>query len=140
MGSKCGECLYEYLEYDRAPCNQCFYSNPLHDYPNMFEPKTQPSQQAKADAGKLQLTLVPTEVIRAIAKVRMYGVSKYPETGVDGWKTIEPERIWNAAYRHFIACVDDPASIDEESGLKHLYHCVTNLAFLCEMEGDNNDL
>ena len=35
-------------------------------------------QTAKADAGKLQLTLVPREIIREIAKVRMYGNAKYP--------------------------------------------------------------
>ena len=34
-------------------------------------------QQAKADAGKLELDLVPTQIIRDIAEVRMYGNQKY---------------------------------------------------------------
>ena len=49
------------------------------------EEVTENNQQAKSDAGKPQLTLVPRRIIWAIAKVRMYGVNvKYPETGRDG--------------------------------------------------------
>lgn len=93
-----------------------------------------PDQTAKADAGKLRLTLVPTEVIRAIATVRGYGVMKYPDGGVENWRKVEVERYRDAAYRHFLAYLDDPHGNDEESGLPHLWHCVTNLAFLCELE------
>lgn len=42
---------------------------------------TENNQQAKADAGKPQLTLVPRRIIWAIAKVREYGCKKYPEGG-----------------------------------------------------------
>ena len=38
-------------------------------------------QPAKADAGKLRITLVPRQIIREIAAVRMYGNQKYPEGG-----------------------------------------------------------
>ena len=34
-------------------------------------------QTAKADAGKLQLSLVPTQIIKDVAEVRMYGHKKY---------------------------------------------------------------
>lgn len=34
-------------------------------------------QNAKADAGKLQLSLVPTQIVKDIAEVRMYGNLKY---------------------------------------------------------------
>lgn len=92
------------------------------------------NQDPKADKGKLRLTLVPLQIIREIAKVRMFGVAKYPKTGVDGWKSIEIERIRDAAFRHFIAYLEDPAGLDEESGLPHLSHLACNISFLCEME------
>ena len=90
-------------------------------------------QTAKADAGKLRLTLVPRQIIRDIAKVRMYAVStKYKDP--DNWKRVELERYRDAAYRHFLAYLDNPNSVDEESGLSHLSHLATNIAFLCELE------
>lgn len=92
------------------------------------------NQDPKADKGKLRLTLVPLQIIREIAKVRMFGVAKYPKTGVDGWKSIEIQRIRDAAFRHFIAYLEDPAGLDEESGLPHLSHLACNISFLCEME------
>ena len=88
-------------------------------------------QTAKADAGKLPLTLVPTELIRAVAAVRKYGVQKYKQP--DNWKRVEPQRYRDAAFRHFLAYIDDPESLDE-SGLPHLWHCACNLAFLIALE------
>ena len=92
------------------------------------------NQSAKADEGKLQITLVPREIIRNIAVTRMYGNKKYPEGGVDNWKRVEKERYRDALCRHLLEYLDDPASIDRESGLPHLYHLATNVSFLCEME------
>lgn len=89
-------------------------------------------QTAKRDAGKLQLTLVPREIIRAIAATRMYGTMKYGNP--DNWKRVEIERYRDAAFRHFLAYLDDPKGIDRESGLPHLWHLATNIAFICEME------
>lgn len=91
-------------------------------------------QNAKQDAGKLKLTLVPTQIIRDIAVIREYGNNKYPEGGPDNWKQVEPERYRDAAFRHFLAYIDDPSSIDKESGYPHLWHLACNVAFLCEME------
>lgn len=96
------------------------------------------NQTAKADAGKAQLTLVPRRIIWAIAKVRMYGVNvKYPQTGRDGWKTIDKERIQDAMFRHMLKYLENPNAVDEDSGLPHLWHLATNCAFLCEMEQDS---
>lgn len=89
-------------------------------------------QEAKADAGKPQLTLVPRQIIRAIAAVRMYGNSKYGDP--DNWRTVEVERYRDALFRHLLAYLDDPQGKDEESGLPHLWHIACNVAFLCEME------
>ena len=90
----------------------------------------------KADFGKIRPTLVPTQIIRDIAEVREYGLLKYPETGKDGWKEIDIERIRDAMCRHLLAYLDNPRGLDEESGLSHLAHLATNVAFLCEMEAE----
>lgn len=90
-------------------------------------------QSAKADAGKLQLTLVPLEIIRDIAAIRMYGNRKYGDP--NNWKNVSKERYRDAAFRHFLAYLTDPEGVDEESGLPHLWHLACNIAFLCEMEG-----
>lgn len=89
-------------------------------------------QTAKADAGKPRLSLVPTEIINCIARVREYGVTKY--TDPDNWKRVSTDRYHDALFRHVIAYINDPASVDEESGLPHLWHIATNCAFLCELE------
>lgn len=94
-------------------------------------------QNAKADAGKARLSLVPSEIIRCIARVREYGVEKYSDP--ENWRKVEPERYRDAMYRHLLAYIDDPQGVDEESGLPHLWHLATNVAFLCDMEKvDNN--
>ena len=95
------------------------------------------NQAYKADAGKLQLTLVPLQIIYDIAAVRMYGNAKYPDGGPDNWKRVEPQRYRDAAFRHFLAYLADPAGVDEESGLLHRWHLECNLAFLAELEGDH---
>ena len=97
-------------------------------------------QTIKADDGKLRLTLVPTELIRAVARIRMYGNAKYPEGGPDNWKKVEPERYRDALFRHLLAYLDDPDSVDNESGLPHRWHLETNLAFLAELEELHGDI
>lgn len=87
---------------------------------------------AKADTGKPKLSLVPVEIIRCIARVREFGVEKYKDP--DNWKQVEAERYRDAAFRHMLAYVEEPDGVDEESGLPHLWHLATNIAFLCEME------
>ena len=90
-------------------------------------------QEAKADAGKSQLTLVPRRILFDIARVREYGTKKYGDP--ENWRQVEIQRYRDAAFRHFLAYLDDPEGVDEESGLPHLAHLACNVAFLCEMEG-----
>ena len=89
------------------------------------------NQQAKADAGKPILSLVPAEIIYEIEKVRSYGVKKYKNP--DNWKNVELERYHEALLRHTLAVWDDIGARDEESGLLHLSHIATNIAFILEM-------
>ena len=91
-------------------------------------------QFAKSDAGKLKPTLVPSELVRAVAAIRMYGNEKYGDS--ESWKRVSAQRYRDAAYRHWLAYVDDPKSVDEESGLPHLWHLACNIAFLIAKEGE----
>jgi len=88
--------------------------------------------EAKHDEGKPDPTLVPRQIIWDIAATRGYGNKKYGSP--DNWKTVEIQRYRAAAFRHFLAYLDDPQGVDAESGLPHLSHLATNIAFLCELE------
>lgn len=90
-------------------------------------------QTAKADAGKLQISLVPTQIIKDIAEVRAYGSAKYGST--NNWKKVELRRYVDAMLRHALEFVDDPRSVDAESGIQHYKHMACNMAFICEMMG-----
>lgn len=95
------------------------------------------NQEIKADAGKPQLTLVPRQIIFEIAKIREYGIKKYGKS--ESWKQVEIERYRDATFRHFMAYLDNPRGVDEESGLPHLSHLACNIAFLCELERNENE-
>lgn len=97
--------------------------------------KKETTQSIKADAGKPQLTLVPRQILFDIAEVRAFGVKKYG--GPDNWKQVDIQRYRDAAFRHFMAYLDDPQGNDKESGLSHLAHLACNIAFLCELEKEN---
>ena len=88
----------------------------------------QADQEAKADAGKPRLSLVPMSIIWAIAHVREFGCKKYKDP--DNWKKVEPARYKEALLRHVLAYVDNEDSVDEESGLLHLWHAACNICFL----------
>jgi hypothetical protein len=92
------------------------------------------NQEAKFDSGKPQLRLVPTEITKCIARVREYGTAKYKDP--ENWKKVEKERYIDAMYRHLLEYVKDNNSVDEESGLPHLWHLACNVAFLCEIENE----
>lgn len=92
---------------------------------------------AKHDEGKLQIHLVPPQIIRDIAEVRMYGNKKYKDP--DNWKTVEKWRYVDALLRHLLAYLEDSDSIDEESGIPHYKHAACNMAFICAMEEKNKE-
>ena len=94
----------------------------------------------KLDTGKIQPMLVCSSVVEAIARVREYGLKKYPDTGKDGWRRLSIEQLQNACYRHWLLYVENPNGVDAESGLPHLWHVACNVMFLCERfkkDGDN---
>lgn len=91
------------------------------------------NQTAKSDAGKLEIDLVPTQIIRDIAEVRMYGTQKYQDP--ENWKKVELRRYINAMLRHTLAFIDDPNGVDSESGIPHYKHAECNWAFISEILG-----
>ena len=95
-------------------------------------------QNAKADRGKLRLTLVPTEAVEAVAAIRMFGVQKY--TDESNWKRVEKDRYKDAAFRHYVRYLREPYGMDSESNLPHLWHCLCNLFFLCALEIEDGTL
>ena len=90
------------------------------------------NQTIKTDKGKPQCRLVPSEIVRSVAKVREYGLEKYGSA--ESWKDVSIDRYQDALYRHLLAYIENPVGIDEESGLPHLWHIACNVAFLCELQ------
>lgn len=84
-------------------------------------------QLYKADVGKPELRLVPPNIMYHIAIVKKYGNDKYKVP--DSWKTVNPDRYTDAMLRHALAFAEDPYSVDEESGIPHLFHLACNVAF-----------
>lgn len=92
---------------------------------------TDDDQSAKADKGKLELSLVNPELVKAVAEVRMYGTEKYGDS--ENWRKVEPKRYVDALYRHLLAYIEGN-EVDEESGLSHLSHMACNISFLLDKE------
>lgn len=94
-------------------------------------------QTAKADDGKLEIDLVPMQIVKDIAEVRMYGNRKYGDP--ENWKQVELRRYINALLRHTLAFAESANSIDEESGLPHYKHMACNMAFICRMMAERDE-
>lgn len=85
-------------------------------------------QEAKADANKLMMELIPPEAFEALAEVLTYGANKYkPES----WRTVQIDRYIGAMLRHYTEYRKDPLSVDKESGILHIKHLYCNAMFLC---------
>lgn len=85
----------------------------------------------KHDGGKPRLSLVPAEAIEAIGIVMTHGAEKYGEAS---YRQVEPKRYRDALMRHVCKWLKDPYGLDEDSGLPHIWHIITNAAFLCELD------
>ena len=84
----------------------------------------------KFDAEKLRYDLVPPSAVKAMADVLTFGARKYKP---NNWKNCQdPERYLAALIRH-IEAYRSGEELDTDSGLPHLAHAMTNLAFLLEL-------
>lgn len=98
----------------------------------------QPEQAAKYDGGKPHPSYVPVEIIEGVMRVREYGHAKYGDQA-DHWDQVEAKRYHQAMLRHVLACWNDPYSVDPESGLLHLEHIATNVAFMLALRSGGED-
>ena len=82
----------------------------------------------KDDDHKIRLDLIPPEVIMEIGKVLTFGAIKYAP---NNWQQLPNfnRRYYAAALRHLMAWRMGE-DFDKESGLLHLSHALTCLAFL----------
>ena len=98
---------------------------------------SQQEQGMKFDSGKLLYSLIPPETSKALAEVLSFGAQKYPP---DNWMLVEngKQRYLDALYRHLQAYRFGEA-VDPESGLHHLAHALSNVAFLHYLETTKKD-
>lgn len=85
----------------------------------------------KADAGKVQLSLLPFDALEIIARVMEFGALKY---GRDNWRNVEAVRYEDAMLRHF-AAIQRGEFADPESGLPHAAHMACCAIFLTAKAG-----
>ena len=81
------------------------------------------------NSGKAELHQVPSSLMFAVAKTLMYGEQKYEKGNFRkgmSWTT-----VYDCLQRHMLKWLDGEQN-DEESGLPHLYHAASNIAFLIE--------
>jgi len=80
----------------------------------------------KFDEEKPNPGLFYTSALYETVFVRAFGIKKHGS--VDGWKTTEPIKHFDAAIRHIRAVIDGE-DLDEESGRLHLAHAICNCMF-----------
>lgn len=85
----------------------------------------------KFDGDKVRYDLVPPSAVKALADVFTYGARKYKP---GNWQEVdEPNRYVAALYRHLEAYRMGETH-DQESGLHHLAHAMTNCAILLHFD------
>ena len=106
-------------------------SIPYTDEPSSFTVVEKPGG-LKYDDGKLQYGLIPPIATKSLAQVLTFGAAKYAP---NSWQTVQDgeRRYLDALYRHLEA-YRTGESTDSESGLSHLAHAITNVAFLLHFE------
>lgn len=99
--------------------------------------------------GKNMLSLVPTELIEGVGKVLSYGASKYTVKNEQGEIVVDGRNNWRSGLswtsvidsleRHLLAFKKGEL-VDMESGLEHLSHAATNIAFLLNYQHSHPEL
>lgn len=78
---------------------------------------------------KLRYDLIPPSALKILAEVFTYGTIKYAERNWE--KGLNWQSVIASMFRH-VEAFRNGEDIDQESGLLHLGHAMTNLAFLVE--------
>jgi deoxycytidylate deaminase len=88
----------------------------------------------KFDGDKLRLDLVPASSTRALAEVLTFGARKYKP---DNWRNCDDLSRYEAAMLRHIQDYREGEIHDQDSGMPHLWHAMTNMAFLIELDGQS---
>ena len=91
-------------------------------------------QFMKFDTDKLRYDLIPPSAMKALAEVLTYGAKKYKP---NNWRNGDKDRYIAALYRHLEAWRAGEQK-DDESGMIHLAHALTNVAFLLELDNGHD--
>jgi len=89
----------------------------------------------KNDSGKIQVSLLHNGVPNALmgaAEVLNFGAQKYE---AHSWKNVDATRYLDAFYRHLFK-MHTGETHDDDSGLPHIDHAITNLLFIRELMSD----
>ena len=86
----------------------------------------------KFDEAKLRYDLIPPIATKALAEVLSFGAKKYKP---NNWQLVSDgeARYTAALMRHFEA-YRTGEDLDQESGMSHLSHVLTNAAFLLHLQ------
>ena len=87
----------------------------------------------KHDKDKLRYELIPPEAMKALAEVLTFGADKY---SANNWRQCSDTTRYLGALMRHIEAFRMGEITDPESGLPHLSHAMTNLAFMIALEGD----
>lgn len=88
----------------------------------------------KFDGDKLRLDLIPPSSTLALAEVLTFGARKYKP---NNWRNCEDLSRYEAAMLRHIQKYREGEIHDQESGMPHLWHAMTNMAFLIELDGQS---
>lgn len=97
-----------------------------------------PAEAVKHDSAKPRMDLIPPEALTALGTVLREGADKYGERN---WELgMDWGRVSGALLRHLSAWMAGEAT-DPDSGMSHVWHVLTNAAFLTayESRGVGND-
>lgn len=89
----------------------------------------------KFDGDKLRPDLIPPSATRALAEVLTFGARKYKP---NNWRNCSDLGRYEAAMLRHILAYQEGESHDEESGMPHLWHAMTNITFLIELDNKSN--
>lgn len=128
VASPVGSFIKPYTIYiTHQPCDNCRKAIADFDIENIVIV----NEFMKFDTSKLRYDLIPPSSTRALASVLTYGAKKYKP---GNWKMVDaPDRYIAATMRHFEAYRNGEIN-DLESNMPHLWHVMTNIAFLIDLD------
>lgn len=80
----------------------------------------------KFDTDKPKWSLLPLGVVAAVVRVLTFGAKKYAP---DNWKKIDPERYYDALFRH-VEARRNGERLDPETQEHHYAHAICCLMFM----------